>query len=91
MNSCPVSGYRCRNARTHHATDTSNWDSTILLRPSASGLHRLEVHNWGNLPRPRGVWNPDGRGTALTGDIGSGKSTLVDAITTVLVPPAKIS
>ena len=32
----------------------------------------------------------NGRNGLLTGDIGSGKSTLVDAVTTLLVPPGKI-
>ena len=33
----------------------------------------------------------DGRNALLTGDIGSGKSTLVDAITTLLVPAQRIA
>ena len=52
-------------------------------------LHRLEVLNWGTFDRH--VWSlaPGGRNSLLTGDIGSGKSTLVDAITTLLVPPQR--
>ena len=34
---------------------------------------------------------PEGRNALLTGDIGSGKSTLVDAVTTLLVPIQKIA
>ncbi|MHB8423230.1 MAG: ATP-binding protein [Leptospirales bacterium] len=54
-------------------------------------LHRLEVFNWGTFHDK--VWKIDlgGDNALLTGDIGSGKSTLVDAITTLLVPPQKIS
>ena len=39
------------------------------------------------------MWTFDvgGRNALLTGDIGSGKSTLVDAITTLLLPAHKIS
>jgi uncharacterized protein YPO0396 len=39
------------------------------------------------------VWTlrPDARNALVTGDIGSGKSTLVDAITTLLLPANKIS
>ena len=50
-------------------------------------LGRLEVLNWGTFDKR--VWRLDlaGRNGLLTGDIGSGKSTLVDAITTLLVPP----
>lgn len=53
-------------------------------------LHRLEVLNWGTFHQ--NTWNiePRGGNALLTGDIGSGKSTLVDAITTLLVPTRKI-
>ncbi|GAB7015898.1 ATP-binding protein [Methanogenium cariaci] len=53
-------------------------------------LHRLEVYNWGTFNQK--VWKvePCGFNSLLTGDIGSGKSTLVDAIVTLLVPPNKI-
>ncbi len=52
-------------------------------------LQRLEVYNWGTFDGR--VWGlePNGDNALLTGDIGSGKSTLVDAITTLLVPPQK--
>jgi uncharacterized protein YPO0396 len=54
-------------------------------------LHQLEVYNWGTFHQR--VWTllPGGDNALLTGDIGSGKSTLVDAITTLLVPPQKIA
>ncbi len=54
-------------------------------------LQTLEVYNWGTFHRR--VWNLElgGQNTLLTGDIGSGKSTLVDALTTLLVPPQKIT
>ena len=44
-------------------------------------LHRLEVYNWGTFDGR--VWSlqPEGKNSLLTGDIGSGKSTLVDAVT----------
>ncbi|MEA3410162.1 MAG: ATP-binding protein [Pseudomonadota bacterium] len=53
-------------------------------------LHRFEVFNWGTFDRR--VWQiePGGRNSLLTGDIGSGKSTLVDAVTTLLVPHQRI-
>lgn len=60
---------------------------------SAAGyrLHRLEVFNWGTFDKR--VWrlSPGGTTTLLTGDIGSGKSTLVDALTTLLLPAHRIS
>ncbi len=54
-------------------------------------LHRLEVYNWGTFDKR--VWSlqPQGDNALLTGDIGSGKSTLVDAVTTLLVPAHRIA
>ena len=49
-------------------------------------LHRLEVFNWGTFDGQVWTLALDGRNHLLTGDIGSGKSTLVDAVTTLLVP-----
>ena len=49
-------------------------------------LHRLEVFNWGTFDARVWTLALDGRNHLLTGDIGSGKSTLVDAVTTLLVP-----
>lgn len=54
-------------------------------------LHKLEVLNWGTFNRHTWRINPSGANSLLTGDIGSGKSTLVDAITTLLVPYQKIT
>ena len=49
-------------------------------------LTRLELYNWGTFDQR--VWSLDAnaRNTLLTGDIGSGKSTIVDAVTTLLLP-----
>lgn len=54
-------------------------------------LHRLQVLNWGTFDQR--VWTLElhGRNGLLTGDIGSGKSTLVDALTTLLLPANRIS
>ena len=54
-------------------------------------LKRLEVFNWGTFDGRVWALNPEGRNTLLTGDIGSGKSTLVDAVTTLLVPSNKVA
>ncbi len=53
-------------------------------------LQYLEVLNWGTFNRVRWQIQPDGYNALLTGDIGSGKSTLVDALTCLLVPHNKI-
>ncbi|MFZ5487194.1 MAG: ATP-binding protein [Pseudomonadota bacterium] len=68
------------------ALDFVGDDSRVGFR-----LQRLEVLNWGTFDQR--VWRLelDGRNGLLTGDIGSGKSTLVDAITTLLVPPQRIA
>ena len=54
-------------------------------------LQRLEVYNWGTFDRKIWSFELAGRNALLTGDIGSGKSTLVDAVTTLLLPANKIS
>src|SRR5688500_10231775 len=54
-------------------------------------LARLEVLNWGTFDGRIWTLERDGRNGRLTGDIGSGKSTLVDAITTLLVPAQRIA
>jgi uncharacterized protein YPO0396 len=54
-------------------------------------LQRLEVFNWGTFDGRVWTLRPDGRNSLLTGDIGSGKSTLVDAITTLLVPAQRVA
>ncbi|MBD8078901.1 ATP-binding protein [Cellulosimicrobium arenosum] len=54
-------------------------------------LERLEVLNWGTFDERVWAFDLDGRNALLTGDIGSGKSTIVDAVTTLLVPSHRIS
>ena len=54
-------------------------------------LERVEVLNWGTFNRKVWSLNLAGRNTLLTGDIGSGKSTLVDAVTTLLVPAHRVA
>jgi uncharacterized protein YPO0396 len=54
-------------------------------------LQRLEVFNWGTFDERVWTLHADGRNALLTGDIGSGKSTLVDAVTTLLVPAQRVA
>jgi len=54
-------------------------------------LQRLEVFNWGTFDGWVWTLQLGGRNVLLTGDIGSGKSTLVDAVTTLLVPSQRIA
>ncbi|MDX8399991.1 MAG: ATP-binding protein [Gallionellaceae bacterium] len=53
-------------------------------------LERFEVLNWGTFDQH--IWRIEckGENALLTGDIGSGKSTLVDALTTLLVPAHRV-
>ncbi|HXT12313.1 MAG TPA: ATP-binding protein, partial [Candidatus Angelobacter sp.] len=50
-------------------------------------LRRLEMLNWGTFHEKVAALSADGRWTLLVGENGSGKSTAVDALRTLLVPP----
>jgi uncharacterized protein YPO0396 len=67
--------------------DFTGGDDTL----SGFRLQRLEVFNWGTFDGRVWTLRLDGRNALLTGDIGSGKSTLVDAITTLLVPAHRVA
>lgn len=54
-------------------------------------LQRLEVFNWGTFDRSVYSLKLHGKNYLLTGEIGSGKSTLVDAVTTLLVPSHRVA
>ena len=54
-------------------------------------LDRVEVFNWGTFDQNVWTLHAGGQNTLLTGEIGSGKSTWVDAITTLLVPAQRIT
>jgi len=54
-------------------------------------LERFEVLNWGTFNSHIWSFEMNGYNSLLTGDIGSGKSTLVDALLTLLVPSQKIT
>lgn len=69
----------------------ADWEAMEPCRTPGCRLQRLEVYNWGTFDKK--IWSLElgGRNALLTGDIGSGKSTLVDAVTTLLLPAHKIS
>lgn len=52
-------------------------------------LERLDVYNWGTFHDRIWSFPLQGQNGLLTGDVGSGKSTLVDALTTLLIPAHK--
>jgi uncharacterized protein YPO0396 len=64
-----------------------------LTAPGRAGyrLQHLEVFNWGTFDGHVWRFTPGGETALLTGDIGSGKSTLVDALTTLLMPAHRIA
>lgn len=53
-------------------------------------LKYFELYNWGTYDKKIVRLDLDKHNALLTGDIGSGKSTIVDALTTLLVPHQKI-
>ena len=58
--------------------------------PPGFRLQRLELLNWGTFHDGVRTFHLKGANSLLTGDIGSGKSTVVDAITTLLLPANRI-
>ena len=54
-------------------------------------LEEFELYNWGTYDKKIVSLNLAKNNALLTGDIGSGKSTVVDALTTLLVPHNKIT
>src|SRR5258706_2796348 len=59
--------------------------------PSGFRMGRVELATWGKVGQR--VWwvAAESRNCLLPGDIGSGKSTIVDAVTTLLLPANRIS
>ena len=54
-------------------------------------LDNFELYNWGTYNKRIVDFRLDKQNALLTGDIGSGKSTIVDALTTLIVPHQKIT
>ncbi|AIU06523.1 ATP-binding protein [Mycolicibacterium smegmatis] len=62
----------------------------LSVRPGAGyRLQYAEIYNWGTFDGQVWRFTPGAETALLTGDIGSGKSTIVDALTTLLVPSHK--
>jgi uncharacterized protein YPO0396 len=71
--------------------DAPQLDFSADEQLSGFRLKRLEVFNWGTFNGRVWTLHTEGRNALLTGDIGSGKSTLVDAVTTLLIPAQRIA
>lgn len=54
-------------------------------------LTRLEMLNWGTFDQTISILAPEGGWSLLVGENGSGKSTAVDALRTLIVPPRLLS
>lgn len=61
--------------------------------PSKPGyrLDRVEVRNWGTFHQRVWVFPIQGLNALLTGNVGTGKSTLIDALTTLLLGSHRVS
>jgi uncharacterized protein YPO0396 len=64
-----------------------NNDSTLI----GFRLQYMELLNWGTFNNKIWKIEPNGNNSLLTGSIGSGKSTIVDALTCLIVPHHKIT
>jgi len=69
----------------------NNWTEKETAKMPGFRLEKFELLNWGTFDKKIWTIKTDGYNSLLTGDIGSGKSTLIDAITTLLVPAGKIT
>ncbi len=72
-------------------SNLSDFDAAHRERLPGTRLMKAEVYNWGTFDHDVWSFELSGNNALLTGDIGSGKSTLVDAITTLLLPSQRIS
>jgi uncharacterized protein YPO0396 len=68
----------------------SLFDLTLDDALAGFRLERFELYNWGTFDRACWPLVPGGHNSLLTGDIGSGKSTIVDGLVTLLVPHNRI-
>lgn len=65
----------------------NSFDLDIPTSAPGFRLDRLELWNWGTFHGEAQVLEPCGGWSLLVGDNGSGKSTAIDALRTLLVPP----
>jgi uncharacterized protein YPO0396 len=66
-------------------TDSLMFDFATDDTEAGFRLHRIEVYNWGTFDGRITTLQLDGMNTLVTGENGSGKSTFIDALTTLLV------
>lgn len=66
-------------------------DENILYAKDGIRLKKLELYNWGTFDEKVWKYTPDGNASLITGQPGAGKSTIVDALITLLVPQRKVA
>src|SRR5690625_1746623 len=89
---CRILRENCASTPVRLPTMSDGLFSAVELGPAPRAGYRLkyaEVYNWGTFDQQVWRFTPDTETALLTGDIGSGKSTIVDALTTLLVPAHK--
>ena len=71
--------------------EPQQWGLDLAL-PEVAGfrLWNLELLNWGTFDGDIHTFAIEGRDTFITGNVGAGKSTIVDALTTLFVPTGKL-
>lgn len=74
-------------AKTTKSTSSRVLESHRNLAIPGYRLSRLEIYNWGTFDGAVYSIAPDGCATLLVGENGSGKSTVIDALLTLLVRP----
>jgi uncharacterized protein YPO0396 len=72
-------------------SDTLQLDFAADDTEAGFRLQRIEVFNWGTFDKRISKLTLDGLNTLVTGENGSGKSTFIDALTTLLVPANRIA
>lgn len=72
-------------------SDALSFDFATDDTEAGHRLQRLEVYNWGTFDGRISTLRLDGLNTLVTGENGSGKSTFIDALTTLLMPANRIA
>ena len=71
--------------------DLFQTSNELLNKNLGIRLKRLEFLNWGTFNRKIWVFKADGENSLITGESGSGKSSIVDALQTLLIGGRKLS
>lgn len=84
-------GSAAGSASVAGAGDRVNAEGEQTAPPPGTRLAWVELYNWGTFHNKVARLDLDGGNTLLTGNIGAGKSTLVDALTSLVSAPNKVT